>query len=80
VFADARGAWSELLEAAHYVSRDVVEFSALSFNELPGLLSYRDGRTLPFRYVGVHAPVKGGSGKDLPARLAPRFRFGSARS
>ena len=42
----------------------------MSYNELPGLLSYLDGRTLPFRYVSVHAPVKGDRVYNVLSQLA----------
>jgi len=59
VFADSRGNWPALVDQACKVSAFVVELSALSGNELPGLLSYlRAKPRLPFRYVSVHTPVK----------------------
>ena len=40
-------------------STSAIELSALSEDELPGLIAYlAAGRRLPFRYVSVHAPVK----------------------
>jgi hypothetical protein len=44
----------------------VAELSALSSDELPGLLDYlRSNPRLPFRYLSVHAPVKGSSEDDF---------------
>jgi len=59
VFTAARGDWPALVGAACKVSTFAVELSALSGDELPGLVRYllRKPR-LPFRYVSVHAPVK----------------------
>jgi hypothetical protein len=53
-----RGSWPALIRKAAEVSIDAVELSALSWPELPGLLSLlRQGRP-PFRYIAVHAPTK----------------------
>lgn len=59
VFTASRGDWPALVDAACKVSSFAVELSALSGDELPGLISYllRKPR-LPFRYVSVHAPAK----------------------
>jgi len=59
VFTASRGDWHTLVGAACKVSSFAVELSALSGDELPGLVRYllRKPR-LPFRYVSVHAPVK----------------------
>ena len=59
VFTASRGDWPTLVGAACKVSSFAVELSALSGDELPGLVRYllRKPR-LPFRYVSVHAPVK----------------------
>jgi hypothetical protein len=59
VFAEARGDWRELVAGACRVSTFAVELSALSGEELPGLIAYlRSKPRMPFRYVSVHAPVK----------------------
>ncbi len=59
VFDRFRGAWSELVARASEVSTYAVELSALSEDELPGLLAYLASKPrLPFRYVSVHGPVK----------------------
>lgn len=67
--AGARGDWPRLVAAAETCSLDVVELSALSARELPGLLAFlRDTRELPFGHVSVHGPSKGWDG--TPAALA----------
>lgn len=59
VFKASRGDWPALVDEACKVSTFAVELSALSGNELPGLLTYlRAKPRLPFHYVSVHAPVK----------------------
>ncbi|HEY2141238.1 MAG TPA: hypothetical protein VGG98_04155 [Solirubrobacteraceae bacterium] len=59
-----RGDWSALVEGALELSTGAVELSALSIEELPTLLDYlSDGPALPFDYVAVHAPAKGGRGQ-----------------
>jgi hypothetical protein len=59
VFADTRGAWQRLVVKACAVSTYAVELSALSDDELPGLVDYLAAKPrLPFRYISVHAPVK----------------------
>jgi hypothetical protein len=59
VFAGARGDWPELVAEACRISTFTVELSALSGDELPGLIAYlRAKPPMPFRYVSVHAPVK----------------------
>lgn len=59
VFASSRDVWSTLVVEACSVSTYAVELSALSGDELPGLLAYMRARPrLPFRYISVHAPVK----------------------
>ena len=59
VFASARGDWPELVADACRVSTFAVELSALSGNELPGLIAYLHAQPrMPFRYVSVHAPAK----------------------
>lgn len=67
----ARGDWPRLVAAAETCSLDVVELSALSAHELPGLLAFlRDAASagLPFEHVSVHGPSKGWEG--TPAALA----------
>ncbi len=59
IFAGDRGRWPRLVDDACGISSYVVELSALSGGELPGLLSYLgSGPALPFRYLSVHAPAK----------------------
>jgi hypothetical protein len=59
VFEASRGDWPALVDEACRVSTFAVELSALSGDELPGLITYlRNKPRLPFRYVSVHAPVK----------------------
>ena len=65
----ARGDWPRLVAAAESCSLDVVELSAMSAYELPGLLRFLgDAGELPFRHVSVHGPSKGWEG--TPAALA----------
>jgi hypothetical protein len=65
----ARGDWPRLVEAAERCSLDVVELSALSASELPGLLRFLgEAGELPFGHVSVHGPSKGWEG--TPAALA----------
>jgi Xylose isomerase-like TIM barrel len=65
----ARGDWPRLLAAAEALSHDVVELSALSADELPGLRAFLvDGEPLGFAHVSVHGPSKGWAG--TPAELA----------
>ncbi len=65
----ARGDWPRLVAAAESCSLDVVELSALSASELPGLLAFlRDADSLPFGHVSVHGPSKGWDG--TPGALA----------
>lgn len=65
----ARGDWPRLVAAAESCSLDVVELSALSARELPGLLGFlREDGELPFGHVSVHGPSKGWDG--TPAALA----------
>ncbi len=76
----ARGDWPRLVAAAESCSLDVVELSALSARELPGLLGFlRDACAgggggeagdggLPFGHISVHGPSKGWDG--TPAALA----------
>ena len=59
VFERLRGCWEDLVAAACGVSSYAVELSALSEEELPGLVSYLTAKPrLPFSYVSVHGPVK----------------------
>lgn len=56
---DLRGEWEKLVQHASQVSRSVVEISALSGPELPGLLAFlRTQPRLDFGYVAVHGPTK----------------------
>jgi len=56
----ARGAWPALVEESLATSTLAVELSALSEEELPGLIDFLQGDPpMPFHYVGVHAPSKG---------------------
>lgn len=65
----ARGDWPRLVETAERCSLDVVELSALSARELPGLLAFLgEAGELPFGHVSVHGPSKGWDG--APAALA----------
>ncbi|HEX8083735.1 MAG TPA: hypothetical protein VF529_05550 [Solirubrobacteraceae bacterium] len=69
---DERGDWPRLLTAARRVSSEVIELSALSADELPGLAAFL-GTSPPLdaAYVSVHAPAKGwdGSPTDLAAAI-----------
>ena len=59
------GDWAGLVRAACDVSTHAVELAALEAAELPGLVRFLAGRPrLPFRYVSVHAPVKGVTASD----------------
>lgn len=71
VFGDVRGVWPRLVAKACEFSTYAVELSALSEEELPGLIEYLAAKPrLPFRYVSVHAPVKNRVLDDAPsARL-----------
>lgn len=65
----ARGDWPRLVEAAERCSLDVVELSAMSARELPGLLAFlAEAGRLPFGHISVHGPSKGWDG--TPAHLA----------
>jgi hypothetical protein len=65
----ARGDWPRLVACAESCSLDVVELSALSAFELPGLVRFLDDvADLPFGHVSVHGPSKGWDG--TPAALA----------
>jgi len=70
--AGARGDWPRLVATAAAVSTDVVELSALSARELPGLLAFlADAPPLGFGHVSVHGPSKGWAG--TPAQLAAQL-------
>ncbi|MHB1572277.1 MAG: TIM barrel protein [Solirubrobacteraceae bacterium] len=59
VFVSSRGDWRALVDEACSVSTFAVELSALSGEELPGLIAYLQAKPrLSFRYISVHAPVK----------------------
>lgn len=63
---DDRENWPRLVERAAAISSLAVELSAISEQELPGLLRYlQQAPQLPFRYVSVHAPSKA---RELPER------------
>jgi len=65
----ARGDWPRLVACAESCSLDVVELSALSAGELPGLLRFLgEAEALPFGHVSVHGPSKGWDG--TPGALA----------
>jgi len=65
----ARGDWPRLVACAEGCSLDVVELSALSADELPGLLRFLgEAGSLPFGHVSVHGPSKGW--ECTPAALA----------
>jgi hypothetical protein len=69
----ARGDWPRLVAAAESCSLDVVELSALSAHELPGLTRFllEEADELPFAHVSVHGPSKGwrGTPDELAAAL-----------
>ena len=57
---DLRGSWDRLVEEACAVSSFAVELAALGEDELEGLMSFlAEHPGLSFRYLSVHAPVKG---------------------
>jgi sugar phosphate isomerase/epimerase len=57
---DSRGDWPVQIDAAVKVSSQAIELSALSADELPGLVGYLEGAGRPdFDYVSVHGPAKG---------------------
>jgi hypothetical protein len=65
--------WPALVRGACRLSAHAVELAALDAAELPGLLAFLAERPrLPFRYVSVHAPVKGlrTSDAECAAQLA----------
>ncbi len=56
---ELRNDWPGLVDEAAAVSSMAVELSALSSQELPGLLDYlRSAPRLPFLFMSVHAPSK----------------------
>jgi hypothetical protein len=56
---DHRDDWDRLVAEAGALSSMAVELSALSSDELPGLLAYLGSASrLPFLFVSVHAPTK----------------------
>jgi hypothetical protein len=56
---DKRGNWPALVDSAARTSSFAVELSALSEEELPGLLDYlAEAPRLPFHFVSVHGPSK----------------------
>lgn len=66
---DHRGDWATLVACAAETSSSAIELSALSEDELPGLLDYLSGAPrLPFHFVSVHGPSKARSMSDT--RLA----------
>jgi hypothetical protein len=72
--------WDGLVEAAAQTSGFAIELSALSEDELEGLVAYlRTAPSLPFRFVSVHGPSKDRRMSDdelvalleqLPARVS----------
>jgi hypothetical protein len=72
---DLRGDWEALVEVAALTSAFAVELSALSEDELPGLLEFLESAPpLPFRFVSVHAPSKGrGLSDDALVALLERL-------
>lgn len=71
-----RGHWGLLLDWASSVSDQVIELSALSAPELPGLIGFLEQRPqLDFTYVSVHGPSKGRCSEwsDLAATLYRRL-------
>jgi hypothetical protein len=60
--SDIRGDWEALVGRAAQTSSSAIELSALSEDELPGLVRYfENAPRLPFHFVSVHAPSKGRS-------------------
>ncbi|MEA2300316.1 MAG: hypothetical protein QOE44_851 [Solirubrobacteraceae bacterium] len=56
---DIRGEWAPLVDRAAQTSSSAIELSALSEDELPGLLGYlARAPRLPFHFVSVHGPSK----------------------
>ena len=77
---DARGDWPGLVERSAATSTLAVELSALSEDELPGLIDFLGSDpSMPFHYVSVHAPSKGLALAEqervrLLTQLPPRVR------
>jgi hypothetical protein len=77
---ELREDWDGLVEAAAQTSGFAIELSALSEDELTGLVDYlRTAPALPFRFVSVHGPSKDRRMSDdelvalleqLPARVS----------
>jgi len=77
---ELREDWDALVEAAAQTSGFAIELSALSEDELEGLVAYlQDAPPLPFRFVSVHGPSKDRRMSDdelvsllerLPARVS----------
>jgi hypothetical protein len=68
-----RGDWPALVECAAQTASAAIELSALSEDELPGLLAYlANAPRLPFHFVSVHGPSKGRSMSD--AALVEQLR------
>ena len=70
---EARGDWWRLIAEADASSSAAIELSALSWVELPDLVSFCSALPrLPFDYISVHAPTKDivGSDHDLAELLA----------
>jgi hypothetical protein len=70
---DLRGSWDRLVEEACAVSSFAVELAALGEDELDGLMEFLARHpSLSFRYLSVHAPVKGRriTEAELVARLS----------
>lgn len=56
---ELRGDWPATIERAARISSFAIELSAISEQELPGLLRYlATAPRLPFHYVSVHGPSK----------------------
>jgi hypothetical protein len=69
---DDHGDWATLVSRAAETSSSAIELSALSEEELPGLLDYlAKAPRLPFHFVSVHGPTKNRSISD--AQLADRL-------
>jgi hypothetical protein len=70
---ESRCNWERLVAEAAETSTFAVELSALSEDELPGLIAYLAAAPrLPFRYVSVHAPVKNRKLNDAASAQALR--------
>lgn len=70
--AEHRNDWDRLVDEAASISSMAVELSAISADELPGLLDYLDSAPrLPFLFVSVHAPSKciGSGERELVSEL-----------